>query len=807
MNQIYYKGDIYGGVGEDVTNKQYSEVTIHNPITNEDETFNPVGGQNAEIFNSYSGNSRNIATTQYSQIKGVGNKDLTRNVQGSFNDIQGSNNIDIYSSYLQGNGSNNFIDGSTFINFNGNLNKIKNVVYSYVNGTENIIKDSNFIDSNGNKNNINNISNGLIYGNQNNVNNCPNIDTFIDLDTELSPITITGHYTDDGSSYFYDSNDQKWTVGDSFDKENHTFTNGCYSINQDFVYLNDFRKYTVYEDVIKNSLFEPDGHNIYIFGDSNDVLGNKDYGNGHKFIFGESNEMSSNTHWILTGGQYNIITGNVEDCIIYGRYNKVYGTSWINCGAVFGMSNDIQSSNGGFIVGGQSNKIKGQDYCSAVFGASNSLNNNNAGCLLVAGNGNIVEDSYMGIVVGMDNKVYHGQSPIVFGQWNTVGKYPSGEDAGGVASGGMISGAGNRVTYIDYGVHVLGKNNYVDRAWNGAFICGDQNNVQQANQSFISGSGNVVYSYNQSFITGSGNTVNSGWVTVTAGTRNKIKDSSLSFVNGSDNVLGKVYNSMIQGVQISVPEPGEGQSWNTIVDSLIVGREHKIIGGPSNSTILGYKHTLQTPLQYGTVLGCENTIINNKYSFITGYHNNLIGTNGNKTFNVIGNSNSLTSGDNTAVLGSNNTITGGNDNITMVGNTNEAQGGNSNAYVFGTGLFVPGGCANITILGNYNLKNNISYGTNTSFLIANGTDDNNRSDAYEIKKDGTQIFYFKDKNVSNTLGIGKITLQQDLITIESLKANSNNEKETVTFTFEELKQLKNNSQLPNLNNNSYPINS
>lgn len=509
----------------------------------------------------------------------------------------------------------------------------------------------------------------------------------------------------------------------------------------------------------------------------------------------------------FVGGQNNLVTGSVTHGIIYGMYNKVQNTTNSCAIAIFGGHHDIQSSGQYFFVGGSANKIKGSDYCSAVFGASNSLNNNNAGCLLVAGNGNIVEDSYMGIVVGMDNKVYHGQSPIVFGQWNTVGKYPSGEDATGVASGGMVSGTKNQVAYIDYGVHVLGESNYVDNAWNGAFICGGQNNVQGVNHSFISGSSNVVKNYNQSFITGSGNTVDSGWATVTAGSNNKIKDSSLSFINGSSNVLGNVSNSIIQGAQISVPEPGEGQSWITISDSLIIGREHKIIGALSNSTVLGYKHTLQTSLLYGTVLGCENTVINNKYSFITGYHNSLTGTSPDRTFNVLGNSNTIASGDNTAILGSSNTVTYGSANITMVGNANEAQGGNSNAYVFGTGLFVPGGCANITILGNYNLKNNISYGTNTSFLIANGVSDNDRSDAYEIRKDGTQIFYFKDKNVSNTLGIGKITLQQDLITIESLKTNSNNEKETVTFTFEELKQLKNNSQLPNLNNNSYPINS
>ena len=783
MNQIYYKGEIFGGVGEDVTNKQYSEVTIHNPITNEDETFNPIGGQNAEIFNSYSENGRNIAATPNSQIKGWGNKDLTRNGQGSFNDIQGSNNIDINSAYLQGNGSRNFIDGSTFINFNGDNNKIKNVVYNNVNGSRNIIKDSNHIDNNGDDNNINNISGSLIYGNQNKVNNYPNVDTFIDLDTELSPITIESYSTYEGD-HFVDSNNQTWTIGDSFDKENHTFVNGCYSISQNFIYLDGFRKYLVFKELINNSSFEPDGHNIYIFGDKNDVLFNDN--NNNNFILGERNGMSyNNAHHSIISGYDNILRAQTT--------------------TVLGTNNIIEDGQTLFITGHGNHVDYG--YCSQILGCANYAGKQE---------GYSTQNTFLySLISGYGNKNFVSESSQIFGRNNNIQQINYGavfgdsNSARSIQYSGIISGVNNTIDTLARGCHIFGCDNKIGSLYNGTLVCGDSNQINNyAQRSLISGSGNKMNYFTESFICGGTNTIADANYSLISGNSNKITNATYSFVGGLNSTLGGIYDSIVFGERISGPGQDENiKPTANISNSLVVGQYHKIIGSLDRSTVLGYKHTLQTPLQYGTVLGCENTVINNKYSFITGYHNNLIGTNGNKTFNVLGNSNSLTSGDNTAVLGSNNTITGGNDNITIVGNTNEAQGGNNNAYAFGTGLFVPGGCANITILGNYNLKNNINYGTNTSFLIANGTDDNNRSDAYEIRKDGTQIFYFKDKNVSNTLGIGKITLQQDLITIESLKTNSNNEKETVTFTFEELKQLKNNSQLPNLNNNSYPINS
>lgn len=70
MNQILYKGEIFGGVGEDVTNKQG---VIKTP---DGYVLSTIGGQNSEIFNSYKDNNRNTAEGIGSTVIGINNHDL-----------------------------------------------------------------------------------------------------------------------------------------------------------------------------------------------------------------------------------------------------------------------------------------------------------------------------------------------------------------------------------------------------------------------------------------------------------------------------------------------------------------------------------------------------------------------------------------------------------------------------------------------------------------------------------------------------------------------------------------------------------
>lgn len=90
MNQILYKGKVYGGVGEDVTNKSYGNITVTNPVTSQTSTFNNVvGGVNSEIFNIYSGENKNVAAGTCSTVIGSGNKEVGA---GYFNFVSGWNN-------------------------------------------------------------------------------------------------------------------------------------------------------------------------------------------------------------------------------------------------------------------------------------------------------------------------------------------------------------------------------------------------------------------------------------------------------------------------------------------------------------------------------------------------------------------------------------------------------------------------------------------------------------------------------------------------------------------------------------------
>jgi hypothetical protein len=79
-----------------------------------------------------------------------------------------------------------------------------------------------------------------------------------------------------------------------------------------------------------------------------------------------------------------------------------------------------------------------------------------------------------------------------------------------------------------------------------------------------------------------------------------------------------------------------------------------------------------------------------------------------------------------------------------------------------------------------------------------------RSNCLEINEDGSQEIILQDKTLTSTLGIGKIEITQEKIKFTSLKDNSNNEKETVEFTFEDLQSLKNIAPAQNINNTPFP---
>jgi len=168
------------------------------------------------------------------------------------------------------------------------------------------------------------------------------------------------------------------------------------------------------------------------------------------------------------------------------------------------------------------------------------------------------------------------------------------------------------------------------------------------------------------------------------------------------------------------------------------------------------------------------------YLYNIGNSNTIMG---NRVF-CIGYSNTLTSGPDSYNIGSGNST-----NRAYLFNIGEGLTTTNNYIVNADKLTLNLGCYNNSI--------------DKLLILGNGTADNNRSNALEIDYDGSQIITLKDTSVTG-LGIGKITINQQNIIFESLKENSSQQKEIVEFTFEDLKLIKEISQLPNLDNNSYP---
>ena len=170
---------------------------------------------------------------------------------------------------------------------------------------------------------------------------------------------------------------------------------------------------------------------------------------------------------------------------------------------------------------------------------------------------------------------------------------------------------------------------------------------------------------------------------------------------------------------------------------------------------------------YSTAIGKKNLSINGSYNFIGGYSNTSLFNN------------------NSLIIGCNNFIkTNSSSTIMCIGNNliyNRTE--DTNNYRL--------------LLGVYNkIPNNISE----SLVILGNGDSSTRSNCLIINNDGSQEITLKDKNILGTLGIGRIKIEQEGITIESLKNNTNDQKESFQLSFEEIKQLKN-----NLDNISFPI--
>lgn len=615
MNQILYKGHTFGGVGEDVTNKQYGEVTIHNPITDEDETYNPIGGENAEIFNAY---KENIASSGYTTVIGLNNKDIRTETLTAENFISGCYNTSIDSEYMN------------------------------ISGIGNFVKDS---------------METLVTGVNNNV-------------------------------------------------------------------------YKTYQGLISGS------GNIVINAQN-------------PFIHGHDNIIKNQT--------------------------RPGDTSIAAVGMVIGRRNVIDYIDGAVAVIGSENKL---------------LRANNNGT----------------IVCGMNNEMNNTNSAFVCGD-NHIGSVQEGilggTDFQGYLHDGLVCGSQINIDWCITSL-VSGISFNISDVCDQSVLIGQYYNLHQAYYSIINIKGK---GYNNNYTE-----INNIEKTILVGENISATDITNSLVLGTNIKTYPVTNSIIFGtVKVN----------GSITDSLILGNNTTPINNDDftttgevleNSAILGNNNTI-SKMKDLILIGNNNNSINDSASYfistIIGFNNNNTSC---KSF-IYGESNiTAQSANNTYLIGESNNMSNGAAYTYVIGRSNTSTNGANNNIILGKENTVTNGVINSCTIGN-NLYNNFTksillghFNSYTSgqqiqdklLILGNGTADNERSNCLEINQDGSQEIILQDKALSGTLGIGKIKITQEYIQFESLKNDSNNTKETITFTFEDLKQIKQNSQLPNLDNNLYP---
>ena len=794
MNQILYKGEVYGGVGEDVTNKQYGEITIHEPVTGNNVTYIPVGGENSEIFNCYKNENvqsgeeakeRNISTGQYSTIFGKSNKELTDEDKESKNNfIIGYNNIAI-------NNQNNFIGGTNnFIKLKSN----SSLIYGDNNYLANCEK-SNFILGDKNSSTTNN-SNNIIMG------------FFNDSQGNQSSNTIIGQ-----------SNELRFSgTGNVILGQSNKITNGG--------------NYLLVSGSSNHIETSCDGS--FVCGVSNEINNDNNLSSYKLMIGGEKNQIKGTTLSIIYGFENTV--SSAESSAIFGQENTVEHIA--TSGMVSGDNNTVNNMGKGCHILGTGNIIGTSNSCTngtLVCGDANTVDNSDA--TFVSGNGNNALNFVKGILGGLGNRVT-GNYSIICG--NTL--------VGGVTSS-LYTGHQNNIISLNDSL-LSGSQIKISSTINNSLICGDtysgKGDIEESllisehsegfdlkdslalinKTKFRNIKDSIINIYDsdcgqdtlfKALISKDDFDNNQQWSVITSySTKNWKLGNATDIQNHKFTINDCVERINITAFSISENQSTfeftygncyyywSGQKWieiNSIGDKNYIG-------------LIGYKpgdttDSIDLLDEMNSDLQVESTDFNLN-DRIQVYNNT---SNGIELFeyiyekdendNYIWKSIDYTPGDcniiGSLVCGENLKIYDELKHSMVVGYSNNICG--EYKYCLGQYLNTENQNGVDFITGEYN--NTI---TNGVFSIGNGIDDNNRSNAFEVYKDGCQSIILKEPSQAlvNTLGIGKIEITQEKIKFTSLYDNSNNEKETVEFTFEDLQSLKNIAPAQNINNTPFP---
>ena len=577
-----------------------------------------------------------------------------------------------------------------------------------------------------------------------------------------------------------------------------------------------------------------------VFGQNN-IVGDSEYPSygiaSGGMVSGKGNRVKAVDSGVHVLGRDNEVDSCANGTLVYGDSNVV---SYSNHGAIIGgYSNNVQSNSS--IVGGTNNLIRG-DY-NTIGGNQHTVSGSHN---IVGGSYNLINSTNYSIIAGYNNNI-KGYSSLIIGAFSKIDQAYS-----SIISGYQTSGNSIEAHEIDCSL-VQGKNIRIGRFSQKIGITTD---ITTSPISLMTGYTTEQHSYGGVF---NGYLIYNKYNSYTKDedTIYYITDTKYFYREGSYTWNISDYppsDSTYLGTTITNISEGSTQHDFSIITSVeynatISSFEDYDILQICNST----NYSLENKYYYsnsqwneqtyefgpfnaynclisgvniearGGLKSCEifgdNQVISAAYTGANGVGNNISGS----YININGSNNTISgfqitcygsqnnaSASNVLNIGDSNSFGGsylyniGNNNILQSGNlynigNNNTINGRPNTLSIGQYLNTNGGQGGDTelLLGKYNAL------ANKLLILGNGTADNNRSNALEIDYDGSQIITLKDTSVTG-LGIGKITINQQNIIFESLKENSSQVKETVEFTFEDLKSLKNIAPAQNINNTPFP---
>lgn len=752
MNQILYKGYTFGGVGEDVTNKQHT-------ITLNEQELETVGGENSEVFNNYKGQNINIAEGENSTVIGSNNKELRYVLDGDqyvrpgffstkpeYNFINGWSNQILCGGYQSVLGKQNIVQGGDSHLVTGSGNKITGGSWSIISGSSN---------------QINHATGCAIFGE---TNQTSATDWNIPWDTMIvgkgNQIRGTGRSAIIGHENISDTDDFSLIVGTN----NHTTNNH----NGEY------------------------GAGTYVFGGYNNVAWANGcivvgYNNtvsscGRGAVFGENHNLDGSYNTLVTG-LHNIT--NSDYSIIGGEANDIKGNHTLVCG----IRNKAEYAPQSLIIGSYSKTENVQASIIAGYQTyeypiqSNSIEAKGAYQSILQGKK--IRIGRFSQKIGITTDITTSPISLMTGYTTEQRSY------GGVFNGYLIYNEYNSYTKDEDTIYYIINTKYFYREGGYTWNISDQ---PPSSSTYL---GTTITNISEGSTQHDFSIITSVEYNATI---SSFKDQDILQICNSTNysLENKYYYSNSQWNEQTY-EFGPFDAYNCLISGVNIEAR----GGLKSCEIFGDNQIINAA--YTSANGMGNNIngqyinINGGNNIISGFQMTCYGSQNNVSgSNIlnIGNSNSF-GGNYLYNIGDNNTLVSG--NLYNIGNNNIING-RSNTLSIGQYLKVNEEQEADTelLLGKYNTP------ANKLLILGNGTADNNRSNALEIDYDGSQIITLKDTSVTG-LGIGKITINQQNIIFESLKENSSQQKETVEFTFEDLKQIKQISQLPNLDNNSYPI--